>query len=779
MRGLSIDPFKVDSAQLFLLILCLASIKCKIMIRFVLPAVMSSLMAISAMGQNCINTTVQIASIFESDGPSWVSLSIQGPDGFWVVEGLEIQFDAEGENWQETFCLWPGCFAAYLTGDVPLNPENFSVTFENNGEPVPFELSFGDATVFVDICIAENDCPDAIDYMNVEGCEGAFEIGSFVEGESVLWDFGDGSEPVEGGHFITHTFPESGVYVVEALYTSSLCPDGVNLTGTVVVEVCESNCELDIEAFTMDGMWYEFQAIGMPEDASYQWYVNNQPIEGATGPIFEMGFDFNPFWWVCVEASSENCPNMAEACYWGMGVEGCPEMLDVLEAQNPCAMLFVFETDGAPGMTIDWYVDGQWVETSSGPGFDWNFGSNGEFSVEAHYQSFTCGSAWYEVVVDIEGCAEEPDCELALETGLIECNSYFFEAYAFPENAMLWWTLDGEPWDNGTNFTTLVLEDNACHEVGVGYETPECPQWVYTDVLVCPEDCGGDCDLSIAAETLEPGIYLFTAVDNVTGEPLEGDLWWTFGNGDEVGNPVVWTWGENPPEITNICVYCSDVPEDVVCMDFQPAAMGCEEVQIILSSDWASQMALVLELSITAELFGFDLNPFVIEGALDLLEGVAGDTLTFCAPPACFELLLDAPNVPIEGLETLVIEALTGDAEAIASLDLLASDWGTFAFGLAKGCLNEVQSSQRGWGLEWSLYPNPSRGGWVQVDAPAKLPDPVDVQIFDALGRPKGSSVRCDLQTPLETAHLAPGTYFLQVRGEDFTGVVLRLIVMR
>ena len=67
------------------------------------------------------------------------------------------------------------------------------------------------------------DCPEVIYFEAGEGCTWAFEIGSFQEGENVVWNFGDGQESVEGGHFHVHDFPNTGTYEVTAFFTSSGC----------------------------------------------------------------------------------------------------------------------------------------------------------------------------------------------------------------------------------------------------------------------------------------------------------------------------------------------------------------------------------------------------------------------------------------------------------------------------------------------------------------------------------------------------------------------------
>ena len=735
----------------------------------------------AATAQECTPYQLQIQSYPFEGGPETIILSIQDPNGFWLVEGLSVDVSTGNFYWQETFCLWTGCYTVYMTPDVPVSPENLSINVLSNGQEVPFDLNYGDATVFAEICVedAVTDCPEAIEYIASEGCTGIFEIASFVEGENVVWQFNDGSEPETGGHFITHEFPGAGVYVVNAFYASNDCPNGVELTGTVVIEGCGpmEDCTLELESYTMDGMWYEFQAVGMPEDATYQWYYNDLLVEGATGSTFEGGGDFNPYWWVCVEAVSANCPDGQEACFYNMGGSGCPDSLAVTQMENPCAFLFSFENDGAPAVEIQWYVDGGLIETTSGLAFDYAFDA-GVHTVQAMYQSLSCTEAWYDAVVEVpESCGSSDACQIQLEHFSPECNQFVVEAFNYPENATLWWTLDGEPFDNGTNIVELSINDMECHVIAVGFETPDCPQWVMAEVQLCPEECGGSCDVEIIADELADGIYLFTAIDNATGLPLEGEPMWMFGGGmpgSPIGNPVTWTWGEGAPDLASVCVYCSDVPEDVACMDFQPAAMGCEEVSLVLTADMVEQVGMALEFYVTAELMGYDLNPLMIVDALTLLDGAAGDTLTFCLPPACFELIMQPPNVPIDNFEGVLLEALNGNGEAIASLDLLATTWGAFAFGLAEGCLNAVAEVP---GVSLQAFPNPVSTGSFTLQGLGD--EPLDITVRDAAGRVVFQSNNHPVSAPIRVEGWPSGPYILQASGNDFVNAVVRLIVMQ
>ncbi|MFM2201038.1 MAG: hypothetical protein RL040_238, partial [Bacteroidota bacterium] len=81
--------------------------------------------------------------------------------------------------------------ATFSGPECPETIELFALVVVNCGEPVvcPTEIWSGAGT----------ECG----VMN-------FEIGSFVDGESVTWFPGDNSGPQQGGHFFTHTYASPG-----------------------------------------------------------------------------------------------------------------------------------------------------------------------------------------------------------------------------------------------------------------------------------------------------------------------------------------------------------------------------------------------------------------------------------------------------------------------------------------------------------------------------------------------------------------------------------------
>ena len=137
-------------------------------------------------------------------------------------------------------CLPAGCYTLLISGSS-VSPNTLEVQLAQSDYIMilDWDQGAGEGEWVTEFCV-ENaqqfDCPEVIYFEAGEGCTWAFEIGSFQEGENVVWNFGDGQESVEGGHFHVHDFPNTGTYEVTAFFTSFDCPMGVYLTTTVDVQ---------------------------------------------------------------------------------------------------------------------------------------------------------------------------------------------------------------------------------------------------------------------------------------------------------------------------------------------------------------------------------------------------------------------------------------------------------------------------------------------------------------------------------------------------------------
>lgn len=645
-------------------------------------------------------------------------------DGVWEVgaNGIEAEF-----------CLAPGCYSIAISGEG-VSPESVALDLFQSDFVQMLELTAADeeGLWYAEFCIEqgwEYNCPEAIDYAAGEGCTWAFEIGSFQEGEEVMWNFGDGSEPIWGGHFIEYEFETAGTYEVNAFFTSYDCPMGVELQTVVEVSGCgETECVLEMEVSSEDAMWYTFSIPDELANNEIQWYIDGQPIEGANGTSFEAGFDFNPNWSVCVDVYTEACPDGMEACY--SNLEGsCPDDGIAVDSEG-CH--YVFSIGNESPAEVQWFIDGEFVEWSGGA-FDWTFESGGWHDIMAVYYSSTCPGETYITEVNTEGCGGDGSCPLDLVWNEVECDQFFIEAQNQPEGATLYWTLDGEPYDYGAAELIFTFEEDGCHVLGVGYETPDCPQGAFAEVELC-SDCTGmeECEVELDYEELSEGIYLFSAYTS-DGELFGGEVgWWTNGMNVGFGNPFAWTWDVEEPQGMNMCIgYGSwgDCVGGEACIELEAEEMACEEVQLVLNGAWTADIDWAFELGFQAVIDGWEIAGWSFEEAWSA-DGAISDTLNLCVPPACFDVFWgwDAASVDVEALLVSIL---------IAGMDPIALfDWfepaGIDGFGLLPDC-NEVAVAVELTEEPLRFWPNPATS-----EIKWQLPMGCDaglLQVFDVSGR--------------------------------------------
>ena len=478
-------------------------------------------LTLNVVAQDCTNVEFALFNITEGEIPQLnVAYEFSDFDGVVVQSGL---WEVSDSGVFAPMCLPMGCYLFFIeigaadpsALEVQLMQSDYIQIFSS------WSQSDTNGPWVNEFCVeapAEFYCPEAIGYAEGEGCAWSFEIGSFQEGESVVWNFGDGSESVVGGHFIEHDFPNGNTYDVSAFFTSYDCPMGVDLTTTVVVEGCgEEECTLEMDLASVDGMWYTFSIPEQPEGAIIEWYIDGQvvPPTSDNGLTFEAGLDFNPNWSVCVEVYTAACPQGMEACYTNLESSDCPdsEMMEVEYLGGCDALFWLYD----PNLTeIGWSVSGDLIEWTTGIFFDYTFPSDGVYSVTAELYSATCQGELYEWEIDIEGCGEEA-CLLDVEWGEIECNEFLIGALNQPEDATIFWTLDGEPYDNGASELTYTFEEDGCHVFSAGYETSECPSGVFAEVEIC-SDCAGTTEINGAIESI-PSF-------DVWPNPTNGSLFW-------------------------------------------------------------------------------------------------------------------------------------------------------------------------------------------------------------------------------------------------------------
>jgi hypothetical protein len=435
-------------------------------------------LSLTAWAQECVPFEFWVLNQSDEGNTIVMNFAISNADGAVETEGV---WEVTSAGLTAEFCFAPGCYSIALSGDgvssETVGLELFQSDFVQILELTPAaEEGYWDAA----FCIEQGwqyNCPDAIGYAEGEGCTWAFEIGSFQEGEEVMWNFGDGSEPIWGGHFIEYEFETAGTYEVNAFFTSYDCPMGVELQTVIEVSGCgEAECVLEMEVSTQDGMFYTFSIPDELANYEIQWYIDGQPIEGANSTSFEAGFDFNPNWSVCVDVYTEACPDGMEACY--SNLEGdCA--LDLVWNEVECNQ-FVIEAVGQPeGATLVWTLDGEFYDYLT-PEIVFTFEEEGCHVFGVGYETPDCPEGVFAEVEICSDCPPMEECELNVDYVELSEGIYLFSVYTpngeLFDGELNWWTNGGYVGSENPFAWTWDLEEPMTMDMCFDYSSwQDCP----------------------------------------------------------------------------------------------------------------------------------------------------------------------------------------------------------------------------------------------------------------------------------------------------------------
>ena len=476
---------------------------------------------------DCDQCTEVISFIDASaDGPEWVE---------WTINEIYSQESVEDGVCQDDFwdcqfsttCLPDGCYEFIVQSETVINAGiNFEAFIYSLSEE--FELIseiFSDYSVVWEFAIGDgcaDPCPQEI-WMsegNNCGCY-EFEIGSFIEGEAVAWDFGDGTT-IEGGHYIEYCYEEDGEYIVTAWYESSVCEGMLYTLGEANVE-CQA-CEIEVEFDQNDCGPGVYEAFGYPENAQLFWYVDTDNEAFATGvSTIEVDFGEPGAHWICVGYETPECPQWVSWCTEFV-VDDCNEPcdLDVEIVVAECDWIYLEASSFPAGTMLWWEVDGSMVQ-EGGDGFDWGFETEGWHEVCVFYETPDCPQGiWACEEIYVVFCT---DCPTDIWAGeLDDCGCFEFEIGSFQEGESVDWT-----WGDGTedieagHYIQHCYEEPGLYIVEVNFVSDICPDGViavYTIEVVC-DDCS---DVSFAFDSfadLGGSEYSEWVVTNPDGEAIE------------------------------------------------------------------------------------------------------------------------------------------------------------------------------------------------------------------------------------------------------------------
>lgn len=603
--------------------------------------------------------------------------------------------------------------------------------------------------------ITPNQCPEEIAAVQLEGCDWGFEVSDFQPGESATWFFGD--EVTDGGHYAEYTFGGDGEYVVGVTFASDLCPEGVDLETSVVVEGCSApDCGLALNVEWTEDSIITVIPVDHPEGVELVFSLNGEVIqEGGTSVTLPEGTVSSP-WQVCVQYVSADCPEGVVSCTGSLDYEpNCPDEIWVGGAE--CEYILSI-CDYTEGEQVFWeFSDGTTAEGH----FTWhNFPEDGVYEACATYVSPSCPDTTVLcTAVEVTGC-EPVECELdiVVEWTDPEAGWALLIADGAPEGAVVeWFNEDGD----------LIATGEVADLVDVGgvicaaYETPECPMGVEACVELEPwEPAEFECGMFVEAAQGADGSWTLTAVvDSVPGE----DFIWTLSDGSILYGQEVNHFFATGSEIETACVTatfyaCEEVLTE--CVDLDNVTEGfCEEVEVVLDGETVADLLAGLEMAWTLVGDAFDLDG---DMSLDPAEGGLG-TLVLCLPPGCYGMSFDMQGVPgLEGLPGMTLSLAVGEEEAVLVDLAVLDDLIELEFGVQTDCgaiVMETATPLNG----LSLYPNPAES-WMQVQWPgAPQSGRLRWALRDATGRivDRGTSPSPQWKVDLEA--LPAGAYLLEV----------------
>lgn len=438
-------------------------------------------------------------SVEQLECNSWL-INIDGTeipqDIAWEIDGVTIEYTEDGYYLK----IPPGesttvCITLPEISEIPLYFEDFEA--------------------------CEQSCPDSL-WAFQDGCEGLFEIGSFVEGESVYWEFGDGTAE-DGGHFISHTYSQPREYTVSAYYSSPLC-DGQVYDAIVNITACGIDCQVFVEELNIDCGTATLQGFSNDPSATYDWHINGSYTVTSPTIIFD-GFD-EGYYEYCAIYEGPDCLLATEFC-GQVDIPGCECDIAIGSSiNNQMGTFFLESFNGNYDETeFLWFVDNQPV--SEFPQFTYTFPECGVHTVCLMATGENC--EFYECIDFVVDECDDSAPELLINSN--NCYTEFILTGVPDDTQVTWWQND--EYLISTNDPFLALDEfyggwqTICYE----YNSHECGY--YADCFeYFAEGCNEFCDVAAQVISTECGTAeLYALSDNpepifhwyVDGEDLGSD----------------------------------------------------------------------------------------------------------------------------------------------------------------------------------------------------------------------------------------------------------------
>jgi PKD repeat protein len=640
-------------------------------------------------------------------------------------------------------------------------------------------------------CASETECPTEI--WTGAGAECGvmnFEIGSFVQGENVVWYPGDDTGAVTGGHFFSHQYAQAGVYTVCAFYTTPLCPDGVELCTVVTIEDCNTNlCPTGLVAEAIDCDTYVLHVQGV-DNADVTWNFGDGTSENG-GINADHSWAENGIYIVTAVVNAPQCPIMPPIgtitliytvqidC--GTSTECPTEIWSGAGAE--CGVMNFEIGSFVQGENVVWYPGDDTGAMTGGHFFSHQYAQAGVYTVCAFYTTPLCpDGVELCTVITVESC-EQPCNEIGF--GI---DSYILEGgtplltymISNVETGMMIVSGSAEYTENDPYFDTPLCLPDGCYYLSIDNNNPlligqgvniffilnsvnlmENATIIYQDEIAITyligvnTDCAGPPSCEAAFEpiyTNTPGHIEF--VNNSTFSGVVEFLW-DYGNGttsDGVsGNVFYESNGVYTVCLTVTTGNCTNTSCQLIVVDDMETPCEFNEVSVVVDANYFEPVNELLQFMVSVPL-----GP-VFQTSIET-DGIMNDTLSLCIPDGCYEVSINAP-LPVQALSIVcTIEGL--NVQQLGGLELnFGESSSVAAIGVNMDCTIGIEESNA---ASINAFPNPASDN-IQFVSENIIQH---IEIFDMTGKRISSLNPNQTQVQFNTSLWSVGLYAAHIMSE-------------
>jgi PKD repeat protein len=615
----------------------------------------------TTIDQLCNNSDCTLEVITTNIDCESLSLEVQN-----APANTEIHWNVDGNPFNtgstNTFSLTPGV-------------HTICAWYEN--ENCPFGVEWCE-TLTIEEC--PPNCPTEINVVYSENCaQVEFEVGSFEDGQSVDWSFGDEYQ-VTSGHFISHVYTQNGTYEVCAIYTGPHCPNGATVCDSIEINCPQTECFITVTALTEECDHLVLNAAVEPMNnlsdsgENVTWWINDEIV--GQGPLVNIPVS-EGIVTICATYNNLQCTSALEECHT-YTIAPCPACTNV-------EFVMISDVQSGGPFIVDWSISNltENVEFDQGNIFFTEIEDifhtsycldQGCFRI--HLESpdsfdptaveLQANGGWeiiestplpdnngYDVVISLNGgCAIDP-CQIQITPTFLGGTSFEFFASGTPEiYPMTWdfgdgtvmeatWVVSHE-FEPGTYIVCGSVNDENCGVVMDCFEIN-----VLDPLSLCP------LNVSLVEQTCT------SLTASATTNEGNSEIHWTV-DGEEYNVGSVTTF-----ELTNglheICAWYHSAICDTIIQNCEMIEFGCTctEVDLSLSSQIPDGGPEIVYWGL------YDLNDILItNGVFGFSNEVTDALANLCIEDGCYYIQLESStplNNPANFTQGLLVNGQVTD----------------------------------------------------------------------------------------------------------------------